>query len=200
MHMQNGWRVTSCCSGFALPRAHQFRGTWHLWAPWLSPSPLEGLGTLRTRTRYWHTQWGQDSAAWPKGRQWKKTQLLSKSFCSGPRVWPLALGLSPISWSTSFCSVLCTGWPAPTCKTATRTPQQSPSECVSLSSSNLCPKSLFGLKVTLQPSTCTNAMKERRGSVSQFIFQIGDKNWLVMAENSTKDYYCWLIPLWQKVR
>lgn len=191
--MQYGWRVPSCCTGSALLRYPASLNAL------VDPSPLEGPGRLRTRAHYWHTQWGQDSAAWPKGRQWKKTQSLSKSFCSGPRDWPLTLGLSPMSWS-NFCSVPCTGWPVPTCKTATRTPQQSPSGCLSLSSSYLFPKSLFGLKVTLQPSICTNAMKERRGSVSQFIFQIWDKNWLVMAENSTKDYYCWLIPLWQKVR
>lgn len=65
-------------------------------------------------------------------------------------------------------------------------PQQPP-----LSTLNLCPKSLLGLKVTLQLSICTDALKEKRGSASQSIFQIGDKNWLVMAENSTKDYYCW---------
>lgn len=59
---------------------------------------------------------------------------------------------------------------------SSKVPTQSSSEKVSPCISNLCPRSLLGLKVTLQLSICTNAMKERRGSVSQFIFQIGDKN------------------------
>lgn len=129
----------------------------------------------------------------------ENAEVFKELFCSGPGVLPLERRLIAITCSSSPCAVLCAGWRAASCKTATKRPTQSSSQW-SLGISNLCPESLSGLKVTLQLSICTNTMKERRGSVSQFIFQIGDKNWLVMAENSTKDYYCWLIPLWQKVR
>lgn len=85
--MQNGWRASSCCINFAVPRARQFRLvpgiSEHPGRP-PSPSPPEGPGMPRTRTRSWHTRRGRGSArgteAWPEGRPRRKTQLLSKSF------------------------------------------------------------------------------------------------------------------------
>lgn len=61
------------------------------------------------------------------------------------------------------------------CKTARLMPRQRPPEYVHTSTSNVCPK-LSGLQATLQVYSLTNTEEERRGPVSQSIFQTRDKN------------------------
>lgn len=157
---------------------------------------------------------------WEHEGHWHRSQLSSTGAgqgVPGPAAHPLPRGwtcweqgwqlthtegarLSPLggAWAegeqNSLCRRFCWGsevWHSPGTESCEQGPLPASPEHVSLSTSNLCPKSLFRLKVTLQLSICTDALKEKRGSASQSIFQIGDKNWLVMAENSTKDYYCW---------
>lgn len=160
-----------------MPRAHRFRpgiserpGRPSVPQPSRGAGRAEAKGSLPTHGGGGSRLSSLGTGAWPKGRQQNKTQLF--------RSWGVATraGTQPHQLAAISAQFSAPGDELQAVKTATRIPGQSPSEYVSLSTSNLCPKSLFGLKVTLQLSICTNAMKERRGSVSQFIFQIGDKN------------------------
>lgn len=166
-------------------------GTRHPWAPWLSLTPLPSRRAGHAEDRDWLLTHTEGSRLSPLGRSlsWSGRE---------PIHFPEGSVEAPGSGSHAGTEPRERG-PLPAAPQSEGSWAASP-EHVSLSTSNLCLKSLLGLKVTLQLSICTDALKEKRGSASQFIFQIGDKNWLVMAENSTKDYYCWLISLWQKVR